>query len=171
MGGNSRTGFPSSPFSPGLPAHPDGPTLPVDPGIPFNPLAPGIPGRPGIPGKPVSPTGPFSPVEKQEILSLSLFDKWENEGTGRLGNLPEVIYLSTKCWRWNSKEVFWVQSPWSGPLGRVSSCYPSAPHHHCPISVPLVWGYFDAVLGRTLSSFSELSLKGTVSFGSKSIRL
>ena len=39
------------------------------------------------------------------------FDKWENEGTGRLGNLPEVIYLSTKSWRRNSKEVFWVQSP------------------------------------------------------------
>lgn len=105
------------------------------------------------------------------LLSLSLFDKWENEGTGRLGNLPEVIYLSTKSWRRNSKEVFWVQSPWSGLLGRVSSCYPSAPHHHCPISVPLVWGYFDAVLGGTLSIFSELSLKGTVSFGSKSIRL
>ena len=95
MCGNSRTGFPSSPFSPGLPAHPDGPTLPVDPGIPFNPLAPGIPGRPGIPGKPVSPTDPFSPVEKQEILSLSLFDIQGNGCSERLINSPKVTYLES----------------------------------------------------------------------------
>ena len=90
MGGNSRTGFPSSPFSPRLPAHPDGPTLPVDPGIPFNPLAPGIPGRPGIPGKPVSPTDPFSPVEKQEILLLSLFDIQGNGCSERLSHFLNI---------------------------------------------------------------------------------
>ena len=105
------------------------------------------------------------------LLSLSLFDKWENEGMGRLGDLPEVIYLSTKCLRWNSEEAFWVQSP---DLGRCATCLVALPVPHTTIvqSVfPLVWGYFDAVLGGTFSRFSELSLKGTVSFGSKSIRL
>lgn len=76
------------------------------------------------------------------LLSLSLFDKWENEGMGRLGDLPEVIYLSTKCLRWNSEEAFWVESPWSGPLCHVSGCFTSASHHHCPICVSFGLGLF-----------------------------
>ena len=84
--------------------------------------------------------------------------------------MPEVIFLSPK-WRGNSKEVFWVQTRWSGPR---CTCPVTIPVFHPSIAqslCPLVWGYFDAVLGGTVRSFSELSLKGTVSFGSKSVRL
>lgn len=59
-------------------------------------------------------------------------------------------------------------------LGRAMPCPVAIPVPHTTIvqSVfPLVWGYFDAVLGGTFSQILELSLKGTVSFGSKSIRL
>lgn len=72
--------------------------------------------------------------------------------------------------------MFWLQSPWSGPVCYMSSYYISDFQHQCPDAVFLwfgVWlgtyisgvnstlGYFDAVLRGTLSSVSELSLKAT----------
>lgn len=46
--------------------------------------------------------------------------------------------MSTECQRWGFQEVFWLQSPWSGPLCYTSSYYISALHYCGPVSV-LLW--------------------------------
>lgn len=48
--------------------------------------------------------------------------------------------MSTKCQIRDSKEVFWLRSPWSGSLCHTSSYYFNVSHHHCPTSIFLWFG-------------------------------